>query len=181
MRMHVLVGLVAACSLSPWSSASAQSFITTPILDAPLNVAPGEEIIVREREYIIRRRPVLSDPVLYARPVPIAPIPFARPAGLVRTGDLEPFGDEEPGYEGGSGIGPPESRIEPTGAYLGGGTAFEALSALPRWLRGVENHREVGGYRFRDVQTESATHGSQRPGSGPVSLRTQIKSRLPNR
>jgi hypothetical protein len=179
MRVHVLIGLVAACSLSPWSGASAQSLITMPILDAPLNVAPGEEVIVREREYIIRRRPVLSDPVLYARPVPIAPIPFARPGGLVPTGEVEPFG-EEPVYEGGSGIGPPESRIEPTGAYLGGGTAFESLRAEPR-LRGVQNEREIRGYRFRDLQTESAAHGSQRPGSGPVSLRTQIKSRLPNR
>jgi hypothetical protein len=181
MRVHVLIGLVAACSLSPWSGASAQSLITMPILDAPLNVAPGEEVIVREREYIIRRRPVLSDPVLYARPVPIAPIPFARPAGLVRTGDLEPFGEEEPGYEGGSGIGTPESRIEPTGAYLGGGTAFEALRALPRHLRGVQNQPEIRGYRFQDLQIESATHGSQRPGYGPVSFRTQIKSRLPTR
>ena len=70
------------------SSASAQSFVTTPFLHAPLNVAPGEEVIVREREYIIRRRPVVSDPVLYEHPVPIAPIPFARPGGLVSTGEL---------------------------------------------------------------------------------------------
>ena len=179
MRVHVLIGLVAACSLSPWSGASAQSLITMPILDAPLNVAPGEEVIVREREYIIRRRPVLSDPVLYARPVPIAPIPFARAGGIVPTGDLEPF-DEEPGYEGGSGIGTLESRIQPTGAYLGGGTAFESLRAEPR-LRGVQNLPEIRGYRFQDLQIESATHGSQRPGYGPVSFRTQIKSRLPTR
>ena len=179
MRVHVLIGLVAACSLSPWSGASAQSLITMPILDAPLNVAPGEEVIVREREYIIRRRPVLSDPVLYARPVPIAPIPFARPAGLVRTGDLEPFGEEEPGYEGGSGIGTLESRIQPTGAYLGGGTFRSSSGGAPVTRR--TNQRGINGYRFRDLQTESAAHGSQRPGSGPVSLRTQIKSRLPNR
>jgi hypothetical protein len=180
MRMHVLIGLIAACSLSALSSASAQSFVTTPFLQAPLNVAPGEEVIVREREYIIRRRPVVFDPVLYEHPVPIAPIPFARPGGLVPTGELEPFG-EEPAYEGGSGIDTLESRIEPTGAYLGGGTAFEALSALPRWLRGVQNQREIGGYRIRNLQTESAAPSSQRPGFGPVSFRTQIQSRLPNR
>jgi hypothetical protein len=179
MRMHVLTGLIAACSLSPLSSASAQSFVTMPFFDAPLNVAPGEEVIVREREYIIRRRPVLSDPVLYARPVPIAPIPFARPGGLVPTAEPEPF-DDEPGYEGRSGIGTLDSRIEPTGAYLGGGTAFESLRAEPR-LRGVQNHREIRGYRFRNLQTESAAHGSQRPGYGPISLRTQIKSPPPNR
>jgi hypothetical protein len=86
MRMHVLIGLIAACSLSALSSASAQSFVTTPFLQAPLNVAPGEEVILREREYIIRRRPVVSDPVLYEHPVPIAPIPFARSGGLVPTG-----------------------------------------------------------------------------------------------
>ena len=78
MRVHVLIGLVAACSLSPWSSASAQSFITTRILDTLLNVAPGEEVIVREREYIIRRRPVLSDPVPGS----------ARAGGIVPTGTL---------------------------------------------------------------------------------------------
>jgi len=180
MRTHILTGLLAACSFGFLSSALAQAFVAAPLVDSPYyNVGPGEEVIVREREYIIRRRPVLSDPVLYARPVPIAPIPFARPGGLVPTGEVEPFG-EEPVYEAGSGIGPPESRIEPTGAYLGGGTAFESLRAEPR-LRGVQNEREIRGYRFRDLQTESAAHGSQRPGSGPVSLRTQIKSRLPNR
>ena len=65
---------------------SAQSFVTTPFLRAPLNVVPGEEVILREREYIIRCRPVVSDPVLYEHPVPIAPIPFARPGGLVPYG-----------------------------------------------------------------------------------------------
>ena len=58
MRMPMLIGLLAACSVGFISSASAQSFITTPIIDAP-GVAPGEEVIVREREYIIRRRPIL--------------------------------------------------------------------------------------------------------------------------
>src|SRR6187551_3384731 len=59
MRMPMLIGLLAACSVGFISSASAQSFITTPIIDAP-GVAPGEEVIVREREYIFRRRPILQ-------------------------------------------------------------------------------------------------------------------------
>jgi hypothetical protein len=44
------------------------------------------------------------------------------------TGEHDPFG-EEPGYEGVSGINTLESRIEPTGAYLGVGL----LSKLFRW------------------------------------------------
>jgi hypothetical protein len=64
-----------------------------------------EEVIVREREYIIRRRPVLSDPVLYARPVPVAPIPYVRPGALLPTGvQVEPY-DEGPGYDRGPYFG----------------------------------------------------------------------------
>jgi hypothetical protein len=74
------------------------------------------------------------------------------------------------------GIGTLESRIQPTGAYLGGGTAFEALRAEPR-LRGVQNQRGINGYRFRDLQTESAAHDSRRPGYGAISLRTPPRNR----
>ena len=100
MRTHILTGLLAACSLGFLSSASAQSFATAPLLDAPYhNVGPGEEVIVREREYIIRRRPVLPDPILYARPVPVAPIPYARPGALVPAGvQVEPY-VEDHGYD----------------------------------------------------------------------------------
>src|SRR3954463_8839904 len=127
MRTHILTGLLAACSVGFLSTASAQSFATAPLLDVPYhNVGPGEEVIVREREYIIRRRPVLSDPVLYAHPVPIAPIPFARPGGLVPSAEVEPF-DEEPGYEGASGTETLDSANEPTGAYPGTGAGLQAL------------------------------------------------------
>jgi hypothetical protein len=104
MRTHILTGLLAACSFGFLSSASAQSFVTAPLVDAPYHsVGPGEEVIVREREYIIRRRPLVSDPVLYARPVPIAPIPYARPGPLVPAGaHVEPY-DEGPGYDHGPG------------------------------------------------------------------------------
>jgi hypothetical protein len=106
MRMPMLIRLLAACSVGFISSASAQSFITTPIIDAP-GVAPGEEVIVREREYIIRRRPILSDPVLYARPVPVAPIPYVRPGALVPAGaHVEPY-DDGAGYDRGPYFGSP--------------------------------------------------------------------------
>jgi len=110
MRTYILTGLLAACSIGCLSAASAQSFATTPLLDAPYhNVGPGEEVIVREREYIIRRRPVLSDPVLYARPVPVAPIPYVRPGALVPAGaQLEPY-DEGPGYDRGPYLGSPRA------------------------------------------------------------------------
>jgi hypothetical protein len=104
MRTQILTSLLAACSLGFLSSASAQSFVAAPLLDAPYhNVGPGEEVIVREREYIIRRRPILSDPVLYARPVPVAPIPYVRPGALVPArAHVEPY-DDGPGYDQGPG------------------------------------------------------------------------------
>jgi hypothetical protein len=100
MRTYILTGLLAACSLGLLSTASAQSFATAPLLDAPYpHVGPGEEVIVREREYIIRRRPILSDPVLYARPVPVAPIPYVRPGAFVPAGVQVETYDEGPGYD----------------------------------------------------------------------------------
>ena len=108
MRTYILTGLLAACSLGFLSSASAQSFATAPLLDAPYhNIGPGEEVIVREREYIIRRQPILSDPVLYARPVPVAPIPYVRPGALLPAGaQVEPY-DDGAGYDRGPYLGSP--------------------------------------------------------------------------
>ena len=119
MRTRILTGVVAACSFGFLSSASAQSFATAPLLDAPYHsVGPGEEVIVREREYIIRRRPILSDHVVYAPPVPVAPIPYARPAALVPAGaEVEPD-DEVHGYDRGPYSGHP---------------AYEAADICERW------------------------------------------------
>jgi hypothetical protein len=110
MHTAILTGLIAACSFGFLSSASAQSFVAAPLVDAPYHsVGPGEDVIVREREYIIRRRPVLSDPVLYARPVPVAPIPYARPGALVPAGaEIEHY-DDGPGYDRGPYFG--SSRV----------------------------------------------------------------------
>lgn len=68
MRSYFLGGLLAACTVGLASTASAQAYVSGPAFDEPLNIAPQQDVIVREREYIVRNRPV-------ARPVARAVVP----------------------------------------------------------------------------------------------------------
>src|SRR4051794_9319641 len=87
MRTHILAGLLTACTLGLATTASAQSYVPGPVFDGPISVVPHQDVIVREREYIVSPRPVAPAPVVYARPVPV---PYARtlvPAAV----EVEPY------------------------------------------------------------------------------------------
>jgi hypothetical protein len=102
MRMPMLTGLLAACSLTfLTSSASAQRFLAEPVvIDEPatLNAGRDEEIVIRET--IIRRRPAgIAPPVALApRPLPSVPVPTA---GYIRPGSIIPADVELAPYDDG--------------------------------------------------------------------------------
>jgi hypothetical protein len=95
MRTPMLTLLLAAGSLGLISSASAQSYLSTPLYEgrSALTVAPDEEVVVRE--YIIRRPAVARAPILVPpAPIPRAPVAYVRPGALVPADvDLEPYDD----------------------------------------------------------------------------------------
>jgi hypothetical protein len=102
MRLPIFAGLLAACTLSPLSIASAQSVLPGPGVGPAqaLDVGPDDEVVVRE--YVIRRRPpavvVAPAPVVTApAPVLVEPAPAAlvvRPGSIIPADiELEPFDD----------------------------------------------------------------------------------------
>lgn len=102
MRLPIFAGLLAACTLSPLSIASAQSVLPRPVVGPAeaLDVGPDEEVVVRE--YVIRRRPAPAAVVVAPAPVVTAPAPVVvesaplvvRPGSIIPADvELEPFAD----------------------------------------------------------------------------------------